>query len=203
SRPRHLSVAIDKFDYILPYSYLVGGVLSIRANQYKGANGYSNSYWGWGGEVLIISQPKTSKARYKAKQDAKVFPKENKIDLGSVVQNEFELIKKSIHKAYQSLNKPIEYCNSEDYKISENATIDIDQVLEEFGLDGLVEFYSNASLKYNLDIKNLNYSKPNQIDKTEFLELWNSTDINLLNTSLPVNSTDLIDYEGIELGGHW
>ena len=49
-KPRHLSVAIDKFDYILPYSYLVGGVFAIRTQHYKLINGYSNMYWGWGGE---------------------------------------------------------------------------------------------------------------------------------------------------------
>ncbi|CAF0902217.1 unnamed protein product [Brachionus calyciflorus] len=76
SRPRHLSVAIDKFDYVLPYSYLVGGVLSIRTDQYKLTNGYSNSYWGWGGEDddfsvrikkanLILQRPPTKIARYR------------------------------------------------------------------------------------------------------------------------------------------
>jgi hypothetical protein len=48
--PRHLSPAIDKFGYTLPYAYLVGGVLAITPEMYKKANGYSNSYWGWGGE---------------------------------------------------------------------------------------------------------------------------------------------------------
>ena len=45
--PRHMSVAIDKFNYILPYSYLVGGVFNIRTEQYRLINGYSNMYWGW------------------------------------------------------------------------------------------------------------------------------------------------------------
>jgi hypothetical protein len=49
-RPRHLSVAIDRFNYILPYSYLVGGVFVISTQIYKKINGYSNMYWGWGGE---------------------------------------------------------------------------------------------------------------------------------------------------------
>lgn len=49
-RPKHLSVGIDKFEYRLPYSYLVGGVFAIKPDQYRLANGYSNSYWGWGGE---------------------------------------------------------------------------------------------------------------------------------------------------------
>lgn len=49
-KPRHLSAAIDKFDYILPYSYLVGGVFVIRTKTYREINGYSNLYWGWGAE---------------------------------------------------------------------------------------------------------------------------------------------------------
>ena len=50
TRPKHLSVGIDKFNYRLPYDYLVGGVFSIKTVQYREINGYSNSYWGWGGE---------------------------------------------------------------------------------------------------------------------------------------------------------
>ena len=48
--PRHLSVAIDKFNYTLPYDYLVGGVFAIKTTHYRYINGYSNIYWGWGGE---------------------------------------------------------------------------------------------------------------------------------------------------------
>jgi hypothetical protein len=44
--PRHLSAAIDKFSYRLPYDYLVGGVFAIRTDQYRKVNGYSNTYWG-------------------------------------------------------------------------------------------------------------------------------------------------------------
>ena len=40
--PKHLSSQIDKFDYVLPYFYLVGGVLAIRPHSYRKANGYSN-----------------------------------------------------------------------------------------------------------------------------------------------------------------
>lgn len=41
-KPRHLSAAIDKFDYVLPYNYLVGGVFVIRTESYRQINGYSN-----------------------------------------------------------------------------------------------------------------------------------------------------------------
>lgn len=34
----------------LPYFLLVGGVLSVRGDQFLQLNGYSNMYWGWGGE---------------------------------------------------------------------------------------------------------------------------------------------------------
>ncbi|KAK0419169.1 hypothetical protein QR680_013991 [Steinernema hermaphroditum] len=33
-----------------PYNILAGGVLSLTIKDYKSLNGYSNSYWGWGGE---------------------------------------------------------------------------------------------------------------------------------------------------------
>ncbi|XP_013774563.1 beta-1,4-N-acetylgalactosaminyltransferase bre-4-like [Limulus polyphemus] len=48
--PRHLSVAVDKFNYTLPYTYLVGGVFALKTNHFIQVNGYSNLYWGWGGE---------------------------------------------------------------------------------------------------------------------------------------------------------
>ncbi len=52
--PRHLSAAVDKFEYILPYDYLVGGVFAISKEHYRKLNGYSNTYWGWGAEGGVL-----------------------------------------------------------------------------------------------------------------------------------------------------
>lgn len=34
----------------LKYELLVGGVLNMRKEHFEMVNGYSNNYWGWGGE---------------------------------------------------------------------------------------------------------------------------------------------------------
>uniref|UniRef100_A0A914QIW2 Beta-1,4-galactosyltransferase n=1 Tax=Panagrolaimus davidi TaxID=227884 RepID=A0A914QIW2_9BILA len=48
--PRHMSVYVSKFNYELPYSRIMGGVVAISGKHFVETNGYSNSYWGWGGE---------------------------------------------------------------------------------------------------------------------------------------------------------
>ncbi|XP_063361793.1 beta-1,4-galactosyltransferase 2-like [Cydia amplana] len=50
TQPRHLSASIDKLRFVLIYDWLVGGVLAVRAAQFEQLNGFSNKFWGWGGE---------------------------------------------------------------------------------------------------------------------------------------------------------
>lgn len=50
NEPRHMSASIDKFRFVLPYDYLVGGVLALKSEQYVQVNGLSNRFEGWGGE---------------------------------------------------------------------------------------------------------------------------------------------------------
>ncbi|KAL5012165.1 hypothetical protein ScPMuIL_010716 [Solemya velum] len=49
-QPMHLSAAIDKFNYRLPYAQIFGGVEAISTKQFADANGFSNIYFGWGNE---------------------------------------------------------------------------------------------------------------------------------------------------------
>lgn len=73
--PRHLSVGVNEFKYKLPYPFLVGGVLNMLAEHFVTVNGYSNQFWGWGGEDddmafriihsgLEIDRPSDEIARY-------------------------------------------------------------------------------------------------------------------------------------------
>ena len=49
-QPRHMSVAVSKFNYRLPYASLFGGVVALRTDHFRKVNGFSNQFWGWGGE---------------------------------------------------------------------------------------------------------------------------------------------------------
>lgn len=75
-QPRHMSVAVDKFKYRLPYADLFGGVSAMSREQFHLVNGFSNVFWGWGGEDddmanrikahgLHISRYPANVARYK------------------------------------------------------------------------------------------------------------------------------------------
>lgn len=50
SQPRHISVAMDKFGFSLPYVQFFGGVSALSKKQFLTINGFPNNYWGWGGE---------------------------------------------------------------------------------------------------------------------------------------------------------
>ena len=50
SSPMHLSAAVSKFGYRLPYHNIFGGVQMFIPNDYKKANGFSNIFYSWGAE---------------------------------------------------------------------------------------------------------------------------------------------------------
>ena len=49
-QPRHMSVAVDTLNYRLPYKDIFGGVSALTRSQMQKVNGFSNEFWGWGGE---------------------------------------------------------------------------------------------------------------------------------------------------------
>ncbi|XP_008274505.1 beta-1,4-galactosyltransferase 1-like [Stegastes partitus] len=74
--PRHLAVAMDKFNFHLPYTTYFGGVSSFFKDQFLKINGFPNSYWGWGGEDddiykrvifrgMTVSRPDTVTGKYR------------------------------------------------------------------------------------------------------------------------------------------
>ena len=48
--PRHVGAYVDKFSYNLLYVKIFGGVTAFTENQFKKVNGFSNEFYGYGGE---------------------------------------------------------------------------------------------------------------------------------------------------------
>jgi predicted glycosyltransferase involved in capsule biosynthesis len=48
--PTHLAAEAEQFDYKLPYETYFGGVTLFDKESFKKINGFSNQYWGYGGE---------------------------------------------------------------------------------------------------------------------------------------------------------
>ncbi|XP_033220049.1 beta-1,4-galactosyltransferase 1-like [Belonocnema kinseyi] len=48
--PRHMSSSVNTFRYNLPYTGLFGGAIALTRKQFERANGFSNVFYGWGGE---------------------------------------------------------------------------------------------------------------------------------------------------------
>ncbi|XP_025098511.1 beta-1,4-galactosyltransferase 4-like [Pomacea canaliculata] len=90
--PRHLSVAIDRMNYRLPYYSIFGGASALTKNQFMLVNGFSNVYFGWGGEDDDMSQRVKSRgmrivrykrdvARYKSMSHAREQPNPARMNL--------------------------------------------------------------------------------------------------------------------------
>lgn len=51
TNPLHYSGYINKWNYTLPSNWIpYGGVTAFKPEAFQAINGYSNEYWGWGGE---------------------------------------------------------------------------------------------------------------------------------------------------------
>jgi hypothetical protein len=53
--PRHMSIQISNSNYELMYEGYFGGVALLTKEQFNKCNGFSNLYFGWGGEGISSS----------------------------------------------------------------------------------------------------------------------------------------------------
>ncbi|CAH1109966.1 unnamed protein product [Psylliodes chrysocephalus] len=120
NQPRHMSVAVDILKYKLPYPEIFGGVSAISTEHFKLLNGFSNSFWGWGGEDddmsnriryhhLHISRYPLTIARYTMLTHKKDKPSPSRYDVLKQGQQRFDkdglnnLQYKLIHKKFNLL----------------------------------------------------------------------------------------------------
>jgi len=125
SQPRHMSVAVDKFNYGLPYKALFGGVTAILAKQFRQLNGYSNQFWGWGAEdddmaarlkyhKLRIQRYAPQIARYTMLKHQQAVANKRRYGLLRTAHRRFKsdglnnlkftLLSKQAHKSYTNIN---------------------------------------------------------------------------------------------------
>ncbi|XP_076310679.1 beta-1,4-N-acetylgalactosaminyltransferase bre-4-like [Tachypleus tridentatus] len=89
-QPRHMCSALDTFRYVLPYPGLFGGVIAVTRHQFEHVNGFSNVFFGWGGEdddfynrILnkgySITRWEPSLSRYTMLFHSKAVPSPNRI----------------------------------------------------------------------------------------------------------------------------
>lgn len=84
----------------LPYPYIFGGVSAIKSEQFSELNGYSNWFWGWGGEDddmssrirnsgRKITRYSQSIARYKMLKHRKAQPNPRRFEILRTGKNRF------------------------------------------------------------------------------------------------------------------
>lgn len=69
---KHLAAELSEFNHGLPYARFFGGAALVSSELFQAVNGYSNGYWGWGGEdddlaLRIMRQVATLPATFPAK----------------------------------------------------------------------------------------------------------------------------------------
>ncbi|XP_070784294.1 beta-1,4-galactosyltransferase 2-like [Enoplosus armatus] len=109
NNPRHLAVAMDKFNFRLPYNTYFGGVSSLSKEQYLKINGFPNTYWGWGGEDddiyrriffrgMSISRPDSVLGKYKMiKHERDLHNEPNPKNPGKLTKTQWNMDKDGIN----------------------------------------------------------------------------------------------------------
>ena len=101
SEPRHMSASVNTFRYNLPYLSLFGGAVSITRAQFETVNGFSNVFYGWGGEdddflnrieshQMKICRFEPIVARYYMLSHRKEAPSQSRLEMLHSGSNRFE-----------------------------------------------------------------------------------------------------------------
>jgi len=134
--PRHLSVAVDTFNYRLPYEQIFGGAGSFSREHFELINGFSNKFWGWGGEDddlynrisargLELTRPSIRLGRYKM---IKKFHKTSEED-----SNRFDKLMHSAQRMDNDGLNSLKYAveNLTEYRLYTLVTVDVKAMFQD------------------------------------------------------------------------
>ncbi|CAF1161420.1 unnamed protein product [Didymodactylos carnosus] len=131
---KHTTVRIrlsNATKYLVNYEFLIGGVLMLSHDQYVTINGFSNLYWGWGGEDddlglrlikkhLCVIRPSDEVATYVALYHAPTRPNNER----------FELLKWStvriMDDGYSSVNNLTRITDVQQTMVMTHLKVDVD-----------------------------------------------------------------------------
>ncbi|MCP9261280.1 hypothetical protein DINM_004657 [Dirofilaria immitis] len=122
--PRHIGAYVNTLGYKLMYTEIVGGVLAIRMDHFRAVNGYSNEFWGWGGEDddmgmriltlnMTIERPDIFVARYVMLQHTKRKDSNNQLIKRMLKASHIRMIWDGVRKLswriIQVIQRPLYY----------------------------------------------------------------------------------------------
>jgi len=97
---KHLAYALEEWNYKLLYQSLVGGVVAVTWQDYLRLNGFSNQYFGWGGEdddfYVRISQNKLDIIRYPLAISRYTMVQHHRDAGNGVNQDRYKLLRESV-----------------------------------------------------------------------------------------------------------
>lgn len=88
--PRHMSSSVNTFRYTLPYTELFGGAVALTKKHFEKVNGFSNMFFGWGGEDDDFY--------------SRLFRKGLQVSLGFLLKVNLEILKLNLNKSFRLLD---------------------------------------------------------------------------------------------------
>ncbi|KAM8939277.1 beta-1,4-galactosyltransferase 1-like [Pelodytes ibericus] len=102
--PKHMANSLDKFNFKLPYATIFGGIVAFTKEQFLKVNGFSNVFWGWGGEDdelynrVVAAGMKVERPEQSIAKSKMIF---HKRDVGNErTGKSFHLIYKAAHRMF-------------------------------------------------------------------------------------------------------